>query len=92
MAWWTLWLVGNFAVNFAARSYTGAETAEELRTGTILYMVSDAMSVAGALLAIVVLRRATGRLDARAATAPTPAPPEPESDLAAPERPTGAPA
>lgn len=48
MAWWTLWLVGNFAVNFAARSYTGAETAEELRTGTILYM-----SVAGALLAIV---------------------------------------
>lgn len=90
VAWWTFWLVGNFAVNAAARSYNDADTAEELKTGTILFMISDAMSVIGAVLAIIVVRQATDRLDAKAAAAPPPVPPEPEGDLAAPERPAGA--
>jgi hypothetical protein len=84
--------VGNFAVNAAARSYNDAETAEELRTGTILFMISDVMSVVGAVLAIVVVRRASDRLDARATAVPPPAPPAPEGDFTAPERPAGAPA
>jgi hypothetical protein len=90
ITWWLFWLVGNFAVNAAARSYNGAETADELRTGTILFMVSDAMSVIGAVLAIIVVRRTTDRLDAKAAAVPPPAPPAPEGDLTAPERPAGA--
>lgn len=90
LLWWLLWLVGNWVVNAGARMYTNAETAEELRTGTILYMVSDTLSVIGAVLAILVVRQATDRLDAKAAAAPPPRPPEPEGDLAAPERPLGA--
>jgi hypothetical protein len=92
LSWWLFWLVGNFAVNAAARSYNDAETAEELRTGTILFMISDVMSVVGAVLAIVVVRRASDRLDARATAVPPPAPPAPEGDFTAPERPAGAPA
>ncbi|HWM12228.1 MAG TPA: DUF4328 domain-containing protein [Solirubrobacteraceae bacterium] len=91
IGWWTFYLLGNFVVNIAARSYTDAESADELRTGTILFMVSDVLSVVGALLAIVVVRRATDRLDEKAAATPPPAPPEPpEGDLVAPERPAGA--
>ena len=90
LAWWLLWLLSSFIVNFAARSYTNADTAEEVKTGTILYFISDAMSVAGAILAIVVVRRGTDRLDAKAAAPPPP--PAPEEDFMTPERPAGAPA
>jgi hypothetical protein len=92
-AWWLLWLVGNFAVNAAARAYTDADTPEELKTGTVLFMVSDTMSVIGAIAAIYVVQQATDRLDAKAAATPPPAPTQPpQGDLTAPERPVGAPA
>ena len=88
LAWWMLWLLSSFIVNAAARAYINADTAEQIRTGTILYVISDAMSVVCAILAILVVRRGTDRLDAKAAAAPSP--PTPEPDLAAPERPAGA--
>jgi hypothetical protein len=91
LSWWLLYLVSNWIVNFAARSYMRADTAEELKTGTILYLVSDAMSVVCAILAIVVVRKGTDRLDAKAAARP-PSPAAPEPDFTAPERPVGAPA
>jgi Domain of unknown function (DUF4328) len=90
VSWWLLWLLSSFIVNFAARSYMRADTAEEIKTGTILYFVSDAMSVVCAVLAILIVRKATDRLDAKAAAVPPP-PPAPESDFAVPERPAGAP-
>lgn len=91
LSWWLLWLLSSWIVNAAARSYMSADTASEIKTGTILYLVSDAMSIVCAILAILVVRRGTDRLDAKAAAAP-PAPPAPEPDFMAPERPAGAPA
>jgi hypothetical protein len=91
LGWWLLWLLSSFIVNIAARGYMNADTAEEIRTGTILYVVSDAMSVVGAILAILVVRKGTDRLDAKAAAVPPP-PPAPETDFMTPERPAGAPA
>jgi heme/copper-type cytochrome/quinol oxidase subunit 3 len=91
LGWWLLWVLSSFIVNFAARSYMRADTAEEIKTGTILYLVSDAMSVVCAILAIVIVRKGTDRLDAKAAAVPPP-PPAPESDFRVPERPAVAPA
>jgi hypothetical protein len=91
LAWWVLWLVSSFVVNIAGRSYVDADTAEELKTGTILYFVGDAMQVVCAILAIVIVRRGTDRLDEKAAAVPPP-PAEPEPDFLSPERPAGAPA
>jgi heme/copper-type cytochrome/quinol oxidase subunit 3 len=89
LAWWTLWLLSSFVVNFAARGYVNADTADQIRTGTILYFISDAMTVVCAILAILVVRRGTDRLEAKTAA---PTPPSPEPDLMTPERPAGAPA
>jgi hypothetical protein len=89
LGWWLLWLFSSFIVNFAARSYINADTAEQVKTGTILYVISDAMSVVAAILAILVVRKGTDRLDAKAAAPP---PPAPEGDFVTPERPAGAPA
>ena len=91
LGWWLLWLTSSFMVNVAGRSYMNADTPEELRTGTILYFFGDAMQAISAVLAILVVRRGTERLDARAAAAPPPSAP-PEPDFASPERPAGAPA
>jgi len=91
LSWWALWLISSFIVNIAGRSYMDADTAEELKTGTILYFAGDAMQVVCAILAIVIVRRGTERLDAKAAAVPPP-PAQPEPDFATPERPAGAPA
>jgi hypothetical protein len=91
LSWWVLWLLSSWIVNAAARIYQGAETASEIKTGTILYVISDAMSSVCAILAIIVVRKGTDRLDAKAAAAP-PEPPAPEPDFMAPERPSGVPA
>ena len=91
LGWWLLWTISTFVVSFAGRSYMNAETPEEIRTGSILYLVSDVMDAMAAVLAIIIVRRATDRLDARAAAAPPPPAPA-EPDLTSPERPAGAPA
>jgi Domain of unknown function (DUF4328) len=91
LGWWLLFLLSSWIVNASARSYINADTAEEIKTGTILYLISDSMSIVCAILAIVVVRKGTDRLDAKAAAIPPP-PPAPEPDLVAPERPAGAPA
>lgn len=90
LGWWLLFLLSSWVVNAGARDYINAETAEEIKTGSILYFVSDAMSVVCAILAILIVRRATDRLDAKAAAAPPP-PSAPDPDFAVPERPAGAP-
>jgi Domain of unknown function (DUF4328) len=91
LGWWLLWLISSFVVNIAGRSYMRADTAEELQTGTMLYLLGDAMQAVAAVLAILVVRRGTERLDAKAAEVPPPSAP-PEPDLVSPERPAGAPA
>jgi hypothetical protein len=91
LSWWVLWLISRWIVSAAGRFYQNGETAEEIQTGTVLYLISDAMSVVCAILAIVVVRKGTERLDAKAAAAP-PEPPAPEPDFVTPERPAGVPA
>ena len=89
--WWTVFVVSNWAANIAIRSYLSDDSTEDLRTGTIAYMISDGLDVVGAILAVLVVRAATDRLDGRAAAIEVP--PAPTDDgWAAPERPAGVPA
>jgi hypothetical protein len=89
--WWAVYLVSGWAGNIALRSYLHDDTPEELRTGTIAYMISDGFDVVGAILALFVVRAASDRLDGRAAAAAVPPAPT-EGGWEAPERPAGAPA
>jgi hypothetical protein len=91
LAWWLLFVISNWVANIAIRSSFGDATPEEVRSGSIAYAVSDGIDIAAAILAILVVRAATGRLDGRAAaTAPTPD--GPGGGWQAPERPAGLPA
>jgi hypothetical protein len=90
--WWAVFLVSGWAGNIALRSLLHDDTPEELRSGTIAYMVSDGLDIAGAILAVFVVRAASDRLDGRAAAAAAPPPAPAGGGWEAPERPTGAPA
>jgi Domain of unknown function (DUF4328) len=90
--WWGAWLLGNFILARVATQLQSEDTTGELKTGAIIMVISDMVSIVGALLAIAVVRRSTDRLDARAAALPAPEPPAPEGDFTAPERPAGVPA
>jgi hypothetical protein len=89
--WWAVFLISGWVGNIALRSYLHDDTPEELRTGTVAYLISDALDIAGAILALLVVRAATDRLDARAAAAPPPPAPT-VGGWDAPERPAGVPA
>lgn len=79
LSWWGLWLLCDVAIRIAGGSYNAAETPEEWRTGTMIYLVGDALSLIAAFLAIAVVRSASERLDGRAA-AKAEEPPEPPAD------------
>ena len=66
--WWFAWVVLNFAYNIDFRLSFRAETLDELQTSAAMTTFADAVSVVGALLAIVVVRRTTARQNARAAS------------------------
>ena len=89
LSWWALWIIADVAIRIAGNSYADAETPEEWRTGTIVWLVGDGLSLVTALLAVAVVRFSTERLDGRAA-AQAAAPPEaPDGDLMRPEVPAG---
>ena len=90
--WWTDFVVSNWAANVAVRSYLSDDTAEDLRTGMIAYAISDGLDVVGAILALLVVRAATDRLDGRAAAASAPSPDPTVDGWEAPERPATMPA
>jgi uncharacterized protein DUF4328 len=91
LAWWLAFVISNSVANIAIRSTFGDSTPEEIRDGSIAYAISDGIDVMGAVLAILVVRAATDRLDGRAATL-TPSPESPGGGWQAPERPAGLPA
>jgi hypothetical protein len=66
--WWFVWVVLNFAYNADLRLALRPETLEELQFSSLLTTVTDGLSVAGALLALAVVRRTTARQEARAAS------------------------
>jgi hypothetical protein len=90
--WWLGFIVSNWVGGIAARIYIQDDTPEELRNGTVAYLISDGIDVVAALLAILVVRAASDRLDDRAGSMPEPGPEAPEGGLDAPERPAGIPA
>ncbi|BCM69039.1 hypothetical protein EASAB2608_04373 [Streptomyces sp. EAS-AB2608] len=73
-AWWTVWLVNLFVGRFADTSSRKAETAEELRQAAKTMLVSDALDIAAAVLAIVVVVRLTRRQERKVLAGPPPVP------------------
>jgi Domain of unknown function (DUF4328) len=88
LIWWTAFIVSGFAGRYADNIFEG-EGLDDLRNGTIAIMVSDGMDVIGAILAILIVRAATDRLDGRAASLSTPPEPDEPGPLEAPEAPAG---
>lgn len=65
--WWLGYLVVTQLGAIALRVFLSDDTTAGLRTSTTLNLVADVLDIAVALLAIVVARRITARLEARAA-------------------------
>ena len=73
-AWWSLWLLSLFAGRFANTSYNHADTPAELRDASRLMLCSDALDIAAAALAIVVVVVLTRMQDRKALAGPLPTP------------------
>ncbi len=85
--WWILFLVGSFVANVAARRFSDANTLELARSSTIVHATSGCILIAGAFLAIIVVRRTTDAMETKrreVARQPQPQPPEPEALLPTP--------
>lgn len=65
--WWAAWVIGLFVGRGALRSSFSATTAEEFRTAAIVDIVGLTINIAAAVLAVVFVRQATARQEARAA-------------------------
>jgi hypothetical protein len=89
LAWWTFWIVGGVVSQVAIRLWFDGDTPEEVRGGSIAWAVSDAIDIVTATLAILMVRRATDRLDGRAAALSSPRPDGGGDEWQAPERPAG---
>ena len=90
LSWWLLWTVADVALRIAGNNYGAADTPEEWRTGTMIFLVADSMSLIAAFLAVMVVRSTTDRLDGRAAAMPAPPPEAPEGPAVEPAVPAGA--
>ena len=82
--WWAGWIVSNVLAQVAVRLSLDQDTVEELRTADAWYIASDAFDAVVALLAILVVRRITRRLEERGAVMP-----EIPSGWAPPQAPAG---
>jgi Domain of unknown function (DUF4328) len=67
LLWWLLWIASTYADQVALRLAFTGETPDELRDGSIAYLVTDAVDAVLALLAIAVVRMTTARQEERAA-------------------------
>jgi hypothetical protein len=92
VAWWTAFVLSGWAANIAMRGVFGDQTPEDVRDSSIALAVSDGVDVFGAILAILVVRAATDRLDGRAARMREPRPEPLDGGEEAPEQPAGLPA
>jgi hypothetical protein len=78
--WWAIWIMAGVSGNLSTRVYLNAETLSEQLGASAFSAFADVVFIAAAVLAILVVRRVTGRQEQRAAmlSAPEPqAPPEP---------------
>jgi Domain of unknown function (DUF4328) len=81
-AWWTAWLVSNWFDNIALRAMFKDNTAEQLRDAAAASAVADVLEFAAAILALVMVRAVTRRLQATGGIMPA-------STWTSPERPPG---
>jgi hypothetical protein len=67
--WWLFFLVGNWLDNIGLRAGLGVDTddLDSYRHAAGVSMVADAIDAAGAVLAVLVVRRTTSRQESRAA-------------------------
>jgi uncharacterized protein DUF4328 len=64
--WWAFWLLSNGAAGLAGNLMADAETLEAFRGAVIADAISQVLGIVSALAAIVVVKRATARQEARA--------------------------
>ena len=76
LGWWLTWLGGNL-IGYGTR-FTGSDSIDQLKSAITVTMVSDALNLVAAVLAILVIRRILGRETARAGAPSTPVAPDPE--------------
>ncbi len=70
LVWWIGFLLSGLLTRFAAASRSDPEpTLDELRDGTIAFLASDGVDLVAAILAILVVRATTRRMEAGAAGA-----------------------
>jgi hypothetical protein len=66
--WWCAFLITSVLGNIASRTGTDPDaTNEELRSGTIAYLVADSFDCVAAVLAILTVLAVTRRMEAKAA-------------------------
>jgi hypothetical protein len=65
--WWAFFLVGNWLDNIALRFDASADDIDSYRRAAAVTMVADVIDAAGAVLAVLVVRRTTRRQESRAA-------------------------
>ncbi|OKK06919.1 hypothetical protein AMK26_08405 [Streptomyces sp. CB03234] len=75
--WWALWVLTALLGRGAGMAYDKADTFHEIMSATRLLVVADAVSVAAALCAILVVRRLTAMQHAKAMRGPVPTVAEP---------------
>jgi hypothetical protein len=92
VAWWTAFILSGWAANIALRGVFDDQTPQDLRDSSIALAVSDGIDIFGAILAILVVRAATDRLDGRAARMNEPGPEPLDGGEEAPEETAGLPA
>ena len=63
--WWALWLVGNYAANISLRIFFGADDLRSYIDSDRLDLVSSALLILCALLAIMIVRGISARQDMR---------------------------
>jgi hypothetical protein len=81
-AWWTAWLVSNWFDNIALRAMFKDDTAVQLRDAATANSVADVLNIVATILALLMVRAVTRRLQATGGTVPV-------STWTSPERPPG---
>lgn len=77
VAWWLIWLAGNLLIRGSANLYESAPDTDQLRVGLMVNAVGEALLVAAAILAIVIVREIQVRAEIRVRML-RPAPPVPQ--------------
>ncbi|NEC91512.1 DUF4328 domain-containing protein [Streptomyces sp. SID12501] len=71
-AWWTLWLITLFINPEDFGTFDRADTADEIRSAVVQVLVSDAVDIVAAVLAILVVLRLTRMQHEKALRGPVP--------------------